>query len=229
MNKLYFTLLLLIALPLAACSSEQTEKNEKTEKAAVDSTPKASPPLGPISPDEEVAVVETGYGKFKIRFYDDIAPKHVAHFKELARQGFYDGLGFHRVIADGIIQGGDPTTRGNNRELWGMGEPGQKTVEAEFGTRPFVRGTVGAARKGNDINSATSQFFICLDARPEWNGKYTVFGEVYSGLGTVQAISKAPTDESGQKVVEKVPIFRIHIEKAGGDNPQAAKGAEAPK
>lgn len=223
MKRIYIIPSLLVALLLAACSSDTSVK------PVAESTPKPAPPLAQLSPDEEIAVVETGYGKFRIRFYEDIAPKHVAHFKELVRQGFYDGLGFHRVIADGIIQGGDPTTRGNNRELWGMGEPGQKTVEAEFGTRPFVRGTIGAARKGNDINSATSQFFICLDSRPEWNGKYTVWGEVYSGLGTVQQISKAPTDESGQKVIEKIPIFRIHLEKAGGDNPQPAKSAEAPK
>jgi len=223
MKKAYFTLLTILALTLMACSSE------KAERPVADATPKQAPPLLPMPPDADVAVVETSYGKFKIRFYDDIAPKHVAHFKELAQQGFYDGLGFHRVIADGIIQGGDPTTRGTDRSLWGLGEPGQKTVDAEFGTRPFVRGTVGAARKGNDINSATSQFFICLDSRPEWNGKYTVFGEVYAGLGTVVAISRAATDESGQKVLEKIPIFRVHIEKAGFDPNAPTPTPEPPK
>lgn len=172
--------------------------------------------MPPLSPEEEIAVIETDYGKFKMRFYEDVAPKHVAHFKELARRGFYDGLAFHRVIPNGIIQGGDPTTRGNDPSLWGRGEPGQPTVQAEFNSRPFVRGTVGAARKGNDINSATSQFFICLEEHPEWNGDYTVFGEVIQGLKTVENIStNAPTVPGSQTVREKVVIHRVHLEKAG--------------
>jgi cyclophilin family peptidyl-prolyl cis-trans isomerase len=157
-----------------------------------------------------------------MRFFEDVAPKHVANFKKLVREGFYDGLAFHRAIPNGIIQGGDPTTRGNDRSQWGVGMPGQPTVPAEFSTRPFVRGTVGAARRGNDINSATSQFFICLDERPQWNGNYTVFGEVISGLSTVQIISNVPTEEGpAQKVLEKVVIYRIHLEKAGEGNKQS--------
>lgn len=224
MTKLYFIFVLALSLLLVSCSSE------KTEPATVSSSPKAARSVAPLSPDEEIAVVETSYGKFKIRFFEDVAPKHVAHFKELVRSGFYDGLAFHRAIPNGIIQGGDPTTRGNDRELWGRGEPGQATVEAEFNARPFVRGTVGAARKGNDVNSATSQFFICLDDRPEWNGNYTVFGEVYSGLSTVQIISNVPTEPGpAQKVLEKVPIYRVHLEKAGQEKAGLDKPGDANK
>ena len=169
----------------------------------------------PLSPDEEVAVLDTDFGKIKIRLYADVAPKHVENFKKLAREDFYNGLAFHRVIPNGIIQGGDPTTRGSNRELWGRGEPGQPTVPAEFSARPFVRGTVGAARKGNDINSATSQFFICLDDHPSWNGSYTVFGEVIQGLNTVQIISNLPQEEGTEMVRDKVVIRQVSLEKAG--------------
>ncbi len=188
-------------------------------KPAADSAatkPQPSTTVAALTPDEEIAVVETSYGKFKIRFYSDVAPKHVEHFKKLTQQGFYDGLAFHRAVPNGIIQGGDPTTRGDDRSRWGTGEPGQPTVPAEFNSRPFIRGTVGAARKGNDVNSATSQFFICLDERPSWNGNYTVFGEVIQGLSTVQIISNQPTgEEPGEKLREKVVIYRVHLEKAG--------------
>src|SRR5262249_41318428 len=112
--------------------------------------------------DDEVAVFETDYGSFKIALYPDVAPLHVENFKKLIREKFYDGLGFHRVISNFIIQGGDPLTRsGGNRALWGKGEDNQPTVPAEFSTRPFVRGTVGAAR-AKDPNTPPTQFFTSL-------------------------------------------------------------------
>jgi peptidyl-prolyl cis-trans isomerase B (cyclophilin B) len=179
----------------------------------------SSTPSSSTAADDEIAVIETDFGKIKIRFFPDVAPKHVAHFKQLTREGFYDGLAFHRVIPNGIIQGGDPTTRGDNRDLWGKGEPGQPTVPAEFSNKPFVRGTVGAARKGDDNNSATSQFFICLSANPSWNGQYTVFGEVIEGLNVAQIISNAPRDPAtidiSDLVQEKALMRRVYLEKAG--------------
>lgn len=164
-------------------------------------------------------MIETSFGKIKIQFYSDVAPKHVENFKKLAREGFYNGLAFHRVVPNVLIQGGDPTTRGEDRRRWGTGMPGQPTVPAEFNARPFVRGTVGAARKGNDPNSATSQFFICLEAQPRWNGQYTAFGQVIEGLDTVQKISQAPRDPAtiniSDTVREKVVMRRIYLEKQG--------------
>ncbi len=206
MKKPYLLALLILSSLFLACSSD------KSQPAPDGAAPKQAASVVPLSPDEEIAVVETSHGAFRIRFFEDVAPKHVGNFKKLVREGFYDGLAFHRAIPNGIIQGGDPTTRGDDRSRWGTGEPGQPTVPAEFSTRPFVRGTVGAARRGNDINSATSQFFICLDDRPEWNGNYTVFGEVFRGLSTVQIISNVPTEEGpAQKILEKVVIYRIHL------------------
>ena len=167
---------------------------------------------GPPVLDDEVAVFETDYGTFKIALYQDAAPQHVENFKKLIREKFYDGLGFHRVISDFIIQGGDPSTRGGaNRGRWGAGESNQPTVPAEFSTRPFDRGTVGMAR-GGDPNSATSQFFICLKPYPDWDGKYTVFGAVTQGLSNVQVISNVPADER-EKVKELPIIKRAYLEK----------------
>jgi peptidyl-prolyl cis-trans isomerase B (cyclophilin B) len=156
-------------------------------------------------------VIETDFGKIKLRFFPDVAPKHVENFKKLAREGFYNGLAFHRVIPNFIIQGGDPTTRGDDRSRWGMGEPGQANIPAEFSDRPYVRGTLGAAR-AQDPDSATSQFFITLKEYPEWNGQYTVFGEVIEGLNVVQIISNAPSDPATQTVTDKVVMSRVYLE-----------------
>lgn len=220
MAKLKYHFLFVIACALTvACSSEPAGTG-----TAGTATPAPAATVAPLSPDEEVAVIETDYGKIRIRFYPDVAPRHVEHFKKLVRSGFYDGLAFHRVLPDRIIQGGDPTTRYGDRSRWGAGEPGQETVPAEFSTRPFVRGTVGAARKGNDINSATSQFFLCLRENPSWNGQYTVFGEVIQGLNTVQIISNLPSEgPPADKVLDKVVMHRVTLEKAGDAAADTAK------
>lgn len=208
------SILLLVVVGGAACSSKQ---ESVAEKESVMPTPKPAAVLATPNPaivDDEVAVIETSYGKIKIRFYPDVAPMHVENFKKLARENFYDGLGFHRVIPDNIIQGGDPQTRSGDPKTWGMGMPGQPTVQAEFNTRPFVKGTVGMARRGGDPNSGTSQFFICLTEHPEWDGQYTVFGEVIEGIETVAKISNAPSNPMSQKVDQKIVMNRVLIEKA---------------
>jgi peptidyl-prolyl cis-trans isomerase B (cyclophilin B) len=164
--------------------------------------------------DDEVAVFETDYGSFKIALYPDVAPLHVENFKKLIRDKFYDGLGFHRVIANRIIQGGDPQTRGGgNRGMWGGGEKNQPKVPAEFSTRPFTRGAVGMARAG-DPNSATSQFFVCLGPEHQWDGQYTIFGEVTQGLNNVQIISNVPLQPGTKDQVKELPIIkRAYLEK----------------
>lgn len=208
------SILLLAVVGGAACSSKQ---ESMAEKESVMPTPKPAAALATPNPaivDDEVAVIETSYGKIRIRFYPDVAPRHVENFKKLAREKFYDGLGFHRVIPDNIIQGGDPQTRSGDPKTWGMGMPGQPTVQAEFNTRPFVKGTVGMARRGGDPDSGTSQFFICLTEHPEWDGQYTVFGEVIEGIETVAKISNAPSNPMSQKVDQKIVMNRVLIEKA---------------
>src|SRR5690242_4513285 len=160
------------------------------------------------------AVIDTDLGQIKIKLDAETAPKHVENFKKLAREGFYDGTAFHRAVPGLLIQGGDPNTRTDNREAWGMGAPGQPTVPAEFSKKEFKRGVLGAARKGNDVNSATSQFFICLRDFPQWNGQYTVFGEVTDGMDVVEKIANLPTQpgDQGSKLLNKVVMKKVTIQ-----------------
>ncbi|HMB27441.1 MAG TPA: peptidylprolyl isomerase [Blastocatellia bacterium] len=191
-----------------ACSNNMAENKGPSTMP----TPKVA---GPPVYDDEVAVFETDYGSFKIALYPDVAPLHVEKFKKLIREKFYDGLGFHRVMANRMIQGGDPQTRGGgNRALWGTGDPNQPKVPAEFSTRPFTRGAVGMAHKNGDPNSGTSQFFICLGPEHQWDGKYTVFGEVTQGLNNVQIISNVPLQPGTKDQVKELPIIkRAYLEK----------------
>jgi peptidyl-prolyl cis-trans isomerase B (cyclophilin B) len=157
-----------------------------------------------------VAVLDTDYGQIKLKLNSEAAPKHVENFKKLAREGFYDGVAFHRAVPNLLIQGGDPNTRGDDRSSWGVAAPGQPTVPAEFSDIPFKRGTLGAAR-GPDVNSATSQFFICLRDFPQWNGQYTVFGEVIEGIDVVDKIAGMPTDPR-QNLMNKAVIKKVSIQ-----------------
>jgi peptidyl-prolyl cis-trans isomerase B (cyclophilin B) len=190
-----------------ACSNNTAVNNGPSTMP----TPKVA---GPPVYDDEVAVFETDYGSFKIALYPDVAPLHVENFKKLIREKFYDGLGFHRVLANRIIQGGDPQTRGGgNRPMWGQGDPNQPKVPAEFSTRSFTRGAVGMARSGNP-NSATSQFFICLGPERQWDGKYTIFGEVIQGLNNIQIISNVPLEPGTEDKVKDLPVIkRAYLEK----------------
>jgi peptidyl-prolyl cis-trans isomerase B (cyclophilin B) len=204
-NKLFVVFLL--GVFAFGCSNETATNNGPS------AMPSPKVLTGPPVLDDEIAVFETDYGTFKIALYKDAAPLHVENFKKLIREKFYDGLGFHRVLPDFIIQGGDPQTRGGgNRALWGTGDPNQPKLPAEFSNRPFSRGSVGMARSG-DPNSATSQFFVCLKPHPEWDGKYTVFGVATQGLNTVQIISNVPADQETEKVIELPVIKRAYLEK----------------
>jgi len=121
-------------------------------------------------------------GRVVIELRPDLAPKHVQRIKKLVKEGFYDGLTFHRVITGFMAQTGDPK---------GDGTGGSKypDLPAEFTPTPFKRGTVGAARSG-DPNSANSQFFICLEDATHLNGNYTVWGQVTEGMQLVDRIKK---------------------------------------
>ena len=130
---------------------------------------------------EDTLYLDLDSGRVIIELRPDVAPNHVARIKELARQGFYDGLTFHRVIEGFMAQTGDP--KGD-----GTGGSGQK-LNAEFSQVPFERGTVGMARSQNP-NSGDSQFFIMFDAAPHLNGQYTVWGQVVDGMEHVDSIKK---------------------------------------
>jgi len=161
---------------------------------------------------KEVAVIETDFGKIVFEFLPDVAPKHVANFKKLAKSGFYDGTAFHRVIPGFMIQGGDPNSKGNDRSTYGMGQPGQPTVPAEFSKVSHKRGIVSAARRGDDINSATSQFFICVADAPHLEGQYSVFGRVVEGMDVVDKIVNVPRDQRDNPL-KKVVMRKVYIKK----------------
>ena len=145
------------------------------------------------------------YGKIVIRLYPDVAPKTVKHFKSLVAEGFYDGLTIHRIVKDFVIQGGDPTGTG-------IGEEGQKTVYGEFNNNNFennlrhVKGVVSMARRENDYNSATSQFFICTKDVPNLNNEYAAFGFVVCGMDVLDALNVVETDSSTDKPKETITI-----------------------
>jgi cyclophilin family peptidyl-prolyl cis-trans isomerase len=161
---------------------------------------------------KDVAVIETDSGKIVFEFFRDVAPKHVANFIKLADSGFYNGTAFHRVIPGFMIQGGDPNSKGDDRSAYGMGQPGQPTVPAEFSKISHKRGIVSAARRGGDINSATSQFFICVADVPHLDGQYSVFGRVIEGMDVVDRIVKVPRDQRDNPL-KKVVMRRVYIKK----------------
>ncbi len=132
-------------------------------------------------------------GLVVIRLRPDLAPKHVERIKELAREGFYDGIVFHRVIDGFMAQTGDPTGSG-------MGGSGKK-LPAEFTKTPFDRGTVGMARS-QDPNSGDSQFFICFAPAHFLNGQYTVWGEVTEGMDFVDSIKKGEPPSNPDKMIK---------------------------
>jgi peptidylprolyl isomerase len=140
-------------------------------------------------------------GRVVIELRPDLAPKHVQRIKQLVREGFYNGLTFHRVIPGFMAQTGDPK---------GDGTGGSKypDVPAEFSQASFERGTVGAARSSNP-NSANSQFFICFEAASHLNGQYTVWGQVIEGMQLVDAIKKG--QGSGGSVATPDKIIKMQL------------------
>ena len=180
------------------------------EKPAAPVAP-VTPPVSAASPapattsDKEVAVITTSEGVMVLEFYPDVAPKHVENFKTLAKKGFYDGLCFHRVINNFMIQGGDPNTKDETKkDAWGTGGPGY-TINAEFNAKHHARGILSMART-SDPNSAGSQFFICHGDCGQLDNQYTVFGNVIKGLDVLDKIATTPTEGPDR------PVKRMNIE-----------------
>ncbi|RME95684.1 MAG: peptidylprolyl isomerase [Verrucomicrobia bacterium] len=155
---------------------------------------------------DEVAVIETSLGTMVVEFWPDSAPNTVANFKKLARQKFYDGVCFHRVIKGFMIQGGDPLTKDEGKKmLWGTGGPGY-TIKAEFNDRSHIRGVISMARS-QDPDSAGSQFFICHGNPTFLDGKYTAFGRLIKGYDVLDKIANTPTGP------RDIPVKRVNIDR----------------
>ena len=155
------------------------------------------------APDpENTLVMELDSGRVVIEMLPELAPRHVARIKELTRDGFYDGVVFHRVMDGFMAQTGDPTGTGR-------GGSGQK-IKAEFSDEPFVRGTVGMARSQSP-DSGDSQFFICFAPARFLDGKYTVWGRVIEGMEHVDAIKKAPPGRQSGVVDDPDRFVRMRV------------------
>ena len=135
---------------------------------------------------DEVVVMQTNQGKIVLGFLPDKAPNHVANFKKLTTEGFYDGLKFHRVIPGFMIQGGCPNTRDGATGHPGTGNPGY-SIDAEFNDTPHDRGILSAARSQSP-NSAGSQFFLMVAKSPHLDGQYSAFGYVIEGMDVADKI-----------------------------------------
>jgi len=175
--KSLHTALLALALALFAvsCADVQSSGSDNVKITALDK--------------EDILYIDLKTGRVAIQLRPDLAPNHVARAKKLAREGFYDGIVFHRVIDGFMAQTGDP--KGD-----GTGSSQYPDIKSEFSQAPFRRGTLGAAR-GSSPHSANSQFFICLAAATHLNGGYTVWGQVIRGMEHVDAIRKGDPARNG--------------------------------
>ncbi|HYF03663.1 MAG TPA: peptidylprolyl isomerase [Patescibacteria group bacterium] len=189
MKNLFFAAILAVMAYGCATTPTQTQTNTNTGTTKNTDTP------GTNRPRYTISVTQKGVslGNIVVEMFPDVAPKHVRNFDSLVSIGFYDGTAFHRVIPGFVIQGGDPASKTEPRERWGFGMPGQTRVPAEFNKIPHTRGIISAARS-NDPNSASSQFFICVDEAASLNEKYTVYGQVVSGMEVADIIVNSPRD-----------------------------------
>lgn len=189
--KLRFLALILVLFSLSACGEAPIPPSP---------VPPPTPPAmtfdqtAPPKSGDQIALIKTNKGLIKLKFFPQFAPETVKNFTELAKKGFYNKLKFHRVIPDFMIQGGDPLGTGTGGETY---KGPSTTLKAEItGDLKHIRGAVSMARKGNDLNSATSQFFIVQNkaGTPSLDGQYTIFGQALEGMDVVDAIAGVERD-----------------------------------
>jgi len=214
MNRSLLILFIFAALLFSVACDEKS--NSKTNS---NSTAEIKKGVAPVA-DAEVAVIElensAAFGTIKIELYSNIAPKMVARFKELAREGVYNGVSFHR-INQSVIQSGDPNSKDNNPTNDGQGNSDKPNVPAEFSDILYDTGIVGAAR-GASNDSANSQFFITLKRESGFDNRYTIFGKVIEGMGNVKTIAGTPTDKTNpnpgmkERPLDDVRIKQITIQ-----------------
>lgn len=160
---------------------------------------------------DEVAVIRTSEGDMVVEFWKDAAPQTIENFKKLARQGFYEGTIFHRIVKNFMIQGGDPISKDPKKEnLYGSGKPGY-TIKAEFNDHPHDRGVLSMAREDTP-DSAGSQFFICLGPVHRLDHQYTTFGKLIKGDDVLEKIGSVSVTRNSQGEMSK-PTKRVTINK----------------
>ncbi|HEV2706561.1 MAG TPA: peptidylprolyl isomerase [Pyrinomonadaceae bacterium] len=214
-------LLCCAALLNASCGASTKTKESDTEGAG--NVKRGVKP----EPDAEAAVIETDFGRIVIELYPNIAPKMVERFKQLVREGFYNGTAFHRINPrTGVVQGGDPNSKDDDPSNDGRGDSPYPDVEAEFSDIPFDTGIVGAARQGarpaiggmpaiseeEAYNTANCQFYITTQRVPEWDQQYTVFGRVIEGMSNVGVIANAPVRTGTEQPDPKIVMKSVRLE-----------------
>jgi peptidyl-prolyl cis-trans isomerase B (cyclophilin B) len=169
--------------------------------------------LNENNPRYRISVTHGGesIGEMIIELFPEVAPKHVHNFDSLVSIGFYNGTAFHRVIPNFMIQGGDPNSKDKPEDTWGYGDPSQTKVSAEFSTLKHERGILSAAR-AQDVNSATSQFFICVAKASHLDGKYSIYGQVIEGMEIADIIVNVPRDLTTNRPYAKVEMTITKID-----------------
>ena len=212
-SKLLLGLIISTIVVFGACNNQGTNTTtSKDSDTGETGGAKVKTGVKP-QPDTEVAVIETAdYGRIVLELYPNIAPKQVERFKKLISEKFYDGTAIHRIDPNlGIIQGGDPQTKGSDQGTWGTGNSPYPNVPAEFSDIPYERGTLGAART-QDVNGANCQWFITLKKQTAFDKKYTVFGKVIDGIKNAEVIMTAPTQQGSERPADKVVIKSVTLQ-----------------
>ena len=212
---------LMLTLLIAGCGTRNAANSSNSNLSA--NVKKGIKPV----PDAEVAVIEMenpAYGKFVVELYPNIAPKMVERFKQLIKEGFYNGTTIHRIDPQlGIIQGGDPLSKDDNPSNDGSGDSPYPNVPGEFSDVPYERGVFGAARKGANPqfgmteeearDTGNCQFFITLRSVPAFNENYTVFGRVIEGMNNADVIAGAPTEPSNpSRPSDKIVVKSVTLQ-----------------
>jgi peptidyl-prolyl cis-trans isomerase B (cyclophilin B) len=205
--KKAFILCVLLAFFLAGCGGEKEAQMEQAEEVMepeeMAETEEATKPISeePIVREKNpVVVIETSFGNIELELFWDKTPKTAENMLRLVLSGFYDGITFHRIVPNFVIQGGCPLGTGT-------GGPGYN-IDFEKADTKHLRGSLGMARS-QDLNSAGSQFYICLQALPNLDGKYVVFGKVVKGMDVVDKIAQVPTGP-GDRPTEKVIMTKVY-------------------
>jgi cyclophilin family peptidyl-prolyl cis-trans isomerase len=173
--------------------------------ALICAAPAIAQPLPANLDKQNAIVIDTTQGRIIVKLRTDLAPKHVERIKQLAREGFYNNVPFHRVMDGFMAQTGD------GQNFNGTGGSKYPNLKQEFSSVPFKRGIVGMARRGDSVDSANAQFFFMFGDAPSLNGQYTVVGEVVSGMDVVDKLKKAPAGSRGGEVTDPDKMVKVQV------------------